>query len=605
MCRAPQEPSPLLDAVSSNEIEGIPSERAGWAYFLVNSYHGAAGVEGRANTGIGSRVERYREFGLRRLSANVLASRRRIGPSVASTCFGTLVLTAVLVVPGFGAIATHSFQAYDAPSVWPGSSIASTISPGAVPIQPSTSGLAPVGRIATLPVGGDPIAAVYDDANGYVYIVNHDSDTVSALSDTALVSTIAVGSGPLSATYDSGNGLVYVTNSADNSVSIINGVTVVATVTVGFMPWSGVYDSGNGYVYITNEGSGSVSVFSGTSLIGTLGVGVQPIAVTYDIGNGWVYVANANLGKPSTVSIINGLSLLARVAVGAWPVGGTCNDGSGYVYVTNQNSGDVTVIGGTTNDATIPTGFYPLSATYDGGNGYVYVSNEHSATESVINGAQIAATIPVGVSPQGAVYDRNDGYVYVANFNGGGTGSVSVIGGTSVVTTVPVGSGPAAEVYDSRNAYVYVANQESDNVTIVGPGPTYDLTFTESNLPSGTEWSVTLGDITDTSANGTIVFTGMADGNYIYTVGPAGEYTSNPSSGTLTVFGKSVAQSVTFGTTVATASSSGPPLWTYVGIGLAIVGAAVGIAVVLIRHRRPPRTPTSTLPPLPTRPKRK
>src|SRR5437879_13337721 len=48
-----------------------------------------------------------------------------------------------------------------------------------------------------------------------------------------LVATIPVGSAPIAVAYDSGNGYVYVANAGSNTVSAINGTTVVAAVPVG------------------------------------------------------------------------------------------------------------------------------------------------------------------------------------------------------------------------------------------------------------------------------------------------------------------------------------------------------------------------------------
>ncbi|MGC8630797.1 MAG: YncE family protein, partial [Thermoplasmata archaeon] len=54
---------------------------------------------------------------------------------------------------------------------------------------------------------------------------------------------------------DSSNGYVYVTNSNSNSVSVINGATnkVIANITVGLAPRGAAFDSSNGYVYVTND----------------------------------------------------------------------------------------------------------------------------------------------------------------------------------------------------------------------------------------------------------------------------------------------------------------------------------------------------------------
>ena len=72
------------------------------------------------------------------------------------------------------------------------------------------------------------------------------------------------------------------------------------------------------------------------------------------------------------------------------------------------------------------------------------------------------------------------------------------------------------------------------------------MTFTEANLPTGTSWTVTLNGNPQSSTTTTIVFSGMANGGYGFTVGSVSGYTSSPSSGTVTVSGSNVNQGITF-----------------------------------------------------------
>ncbi|MGA8511885.1 MAG: hypothetical protein WB778_04080, partial [Thermoplasmata archaeon] len=87
----------------------------------------------------------------------------------------------------------------------------------------------------------------------------------------------------------------------------------------------------------------------------------------------------------------------------------------------------------------------------------------------------------------------------------------------------------------------------------VPPGE-YDVTFTESGLPSGTMWSVTLASTARTSSTPTITFT-EANNSYPYTVGSVTGYTSSPSSGNVTVHGAAVGVTLIF---TRTTDYSGP-----------------------------------------------
>ena len=54
-----------------------------------------------------------------------------------------------------------------------------------------------------------------------------------------------------------------------------------------------------------------------------------------------------------------------------------------------------------------------------------------------------------------------------------------------------------------------------------GGKSTYHVTFTETGLPSGTSWSVTLAGSTQSSTTGTIQFS-KANGTYAFTVSATG-----------------------------------------------------------------------------------
>lgn len=74
----------------------------------------------------------------------------------------------------------------------------------------------------------------------------------------------------------------------------------------------------------------------------------------------------------------------------------------------------------------------------------------------------------------------------------------------------------------------------------------YAAAFSESGLPSGSSWSVTLNGSTQTSTTSAIDFP-EPNGSYAYTVGAPTGYTSSPSSGTVTIAGSAVSQALSFG----------------------------------------------------------
>ena len=277
--------------------------------------------------------------------------------------------------------------------------------------------------VATVTVGPTPYWETYDRGNGYVYVTDEGcinmveknctlpggtsiygaGSNVSVISGTSVVATVPVGTVPQFAVYDSANGYVYVLNAgcwacsgtpgySAGKVSIISGTSVVATATVGLDPYSGTYDSGDGYVYVTNAASGNVSVISGTSVEATVPVGYDSLFAAYDGGNGYVYVPNCISG---TVSVVHETSVVATVTVGSCPTSATYDDGNGYVYVSNSGAGNVSVINDTsvvvTVKVNIGSGGYSV---YDSGNGYVYVPSGGTTVSVIGNVSSSSPGLP-------------------------------------------------------------------------------------------------------------------------------------------------------------------------------------------------------------------
>jgi YVTN family beta-propeller protein len=121
-----------------------------------------------------------------------------------------------------------------------------------------------------------------------------------------------------------------------------------------------------------------------------------------------------------------------------------------------------------------------------------------------------------------------------------------VINGTTVIANITVGIQPVGVAYDPSNGYLYVTNFYSGTVSIISTTPaqaieTYTVTFTESGLPPGTQWSVTFDGLTKSSTSNSITFTGVLAGNYtwnassIIAVGNGTRYVVQTSSGTISV----------------------------------------------------------------------
>jgi len=78
-----------------------------------------------------------------------------------------------------------------------------------------------------------------------------------------------------------------------------------------------------------------------------------------------------------------------------------------------------------------------------------------------------------------------------------------------------------------------------------GGGTTYKVTFTESGLPSGTNWWVTMNGQNISGTSSSLVFY-ESNGSYTYVVGGLSGYTSRPQAGLVGVAGAAVNVGVTF-----------------------------------------------------------
>ncbi len=92
----------------------------------------------------------------------------------------------------------------------------------------------------------------------------------------------------------------------------------------------------------------------------------------------------------------------------------------------------------------------------------------------------------------------------------------------------------------------------------------FDASFTETGLPTGTSWSVTVGGVgTASSVGSTISFSGIPNGTYPYSVAFIATYAVAPASGTITIKGADVATGVTFSALTGT-----PVAVTFAEVGL-------------------------------------
>jgi YVTN family beta-propeller protein len=536
-------------------------------------------------------------------------------------------------------------------SLVPTGSVAADRDPGDAPSSSSSPASGPAlppneiyGVEATVQVGPSPVGVAYDSFNGYVYVTNSQGDNVTVLNGATqkVVTNIPVGDNPAGIAYDSSNDNIYVVNSMEDSVSVISSAnTVSGNFSVPYEPTGIAFDSLSGDLYITQQAANATAVYNPSSTakpVATLEVGHQPIAAVYDSDNNEVYVANSN---SSNVSVIDASapSVIAAVPVGDGPLGLAYDHGQDELFVANDESNNTTIISTTTNKVvtSVPVGLRPDGAAYNPNLGVITISDEGSADVSVIldSNNSVVSTVPVGLDPVGVAWDSANGYEYVADAN---SSTVSVLGtptvppyavtfselglppGTSWTvnlagspTTTSSASVSFSEVNGSYPYTVtpvagYVGANLSGNVVVNGfpvnvvvtfSAVLYTITFTESGLPGGTVWAVTLGTTTLNSATANVTFS-MPNGSYAYVVPSVTGYSASPASGWSNLSGHAVSVDITFSSNPGTPGSSpagtvgGVPLWEIAVIVAAIAAVVGGVLWSMRRGSAPPPTPPAT-----------
>ena len=184
--------------------------------------------------------------------------------------------------------------------------------------------------IATVPVGDHPFQVAYNPGNGFMYVVNQNSDSVSVIDqNNDVVDTVTVGDFPIAVAFNPGNKNMYVVNGLSESVSVIDqNNNVVDTITVEIGPQGVAYNPGNGFMYVANQGIDTVSVIDqNNNVVDTIEVESDPISVAYNPGNGFMYVANLS---SDTVSVIGTIT----------PLEGIIGSGNNINIQVQENSGN-------------------------------------------------------------------------------------------------------------------------------------------------------------------------------------------------------------------------------------------------------------------------
>jgi hypothetical protein len=242
------------------------------------------------------------------------------------------------------------------------------------------------------------------------------------------------------------------------------------------------------------------------------------------------------------------------------------------------------------------TGTSIVFSEYNGTYGYTvpnvgnYSANPSEGNVNVV-GSAVTVTIAFSVAPVGtyAVTFTETGLTSGTSWSM--TVGTSTLSSTTDTIVFHLANGTLSWTVDAVAGYTI--EQATGSVDVQGlpqmfgvafvSTTTYTLTFTESGLPSGTNWSVTVGTVTHSSTVTTITFqepSGMVD----YSIGAVSGYTASQATGTVTLTGAPTGVQVTFTTTGSTNTSSGGLTtieWILIGLVIAIIVIVLIVALVM------------------------
>ncbi len=417
--------------------------------------------------------------------------------------------------------------------------------------------------LASIAVSYDPVALSQNNDTGIVYAADWTAGNVAVINESVskTVRFLALNPGPDQVTWNGLTGEVDATTFYSGQLVQVDGFSdqLVSASPVWYALTGIAVDSSNGHAYVASGARSEVYDVDGSgSILGLAPVGDFPIALAYDGTNGMVY--STSLYNDS-VSVINSTTdhLASTISLGgvlgANPADIVFDSSSGYLFIAMHGClcfgpANITILNTRTNrivgsiqDWVNPG---PSSIVIDKQNRELYVTDDYSNLLWAFNLStdNLTSLTPVGLAPEGAALDPLNGYLYVTN---SGSNNVSVVNTStnSVLGSINVGSDPFGVTFDPLSRDILVANEGSGTLSIISGAYAPVATFTESGLPTGTEWWVNATDESSANSTGTTISLTLADGSYPYTVASANKQ-FQATGGTLILSGAIASVSVVF-----------------------------------------------------------
>jgi hypothetical protein len=201
--------------------------------------------------------------------------------------------------------------------------------------------------VGAVGAGYQPDAAVYDDADGYVYVASLGFDILTVIEGTTAVGTVDVSYDSSTLTYDPNDSDVY-WGSSNGNLSVIHGLSEIGWISLGYGEIAPTYDPANGLLYIAE---GDLYTVTGARFVSSEILPGGASSATYDPGSDYLYVVGDQYGWYSTASgwsttfnVLEGRNVTGSFQISEYGAPGTYDPRNGYVYIPTPQSTNVTVL---------------------------------------------------------------------------------------------------------------------------------------------------------------------------------------------------------------------------------------------------------------------
>jgi DNA-binding beta-propeller fold protein YncE len=233
--------------------------------------------------------------------------------------------------------------------------------------------------------GSIPSAALYDPANGHIYVADFGLDRVYVVNGTSTIKTLSGGwfNGPSSLTYDSAAKSVLVANSKGNNVTVVKGNKIVGAFGTGSDPTGVVYDSKIRGLITANSGSSNLTVVANAaiplgSLESSISLGGRAAeGIAFDPANGldYAFLVSTSFAAAGVVVALNGNgSQVANISVGHVPTAISYSPSSKRIYIGVARSSVWEISGtGVARQVSLGGGNEPFGMVFDSASKQVLV----------------------------------------------------------------------------------------------------------------------------------------------------------------------------------------------------------------------------------------